>query len=118
LQNLAAQFHFPPALYSQKMCRAAGTGFLRCGYFCMREGLVFDHIFPMNDPVSAKLMRLKADCLLRAGVIDPAERNLVYARSAAVPGFVEIQVPDAVPPELLPAIAREPLAPDAAAGRL
>jgi hypothetical protein len=86
----------------------------------MREGLFFDHIFPMNDPASAKLMRLKADCLLRAGVIGAADRDLVYARSAAVPGFGDIRLPDAEPavPELLPTIAREPFAPEVGAGPL
>ncbi len=34
-------------------------------------------------------MRLKADCLLQAGVIDAEERSEVYARSGAVLGFAE-----------------------------
>ena len=86
----------------------------------MREGLFFDHIFPMNDPASAKLMRLKADCLLRAGVIDAADRDLVYSRSAAVPGFGEVRLveADAAVSELLSALPPEPFAADAAASRL
>lgn len=84
----------------------------------MREGLVFDDIFPIHGPASAKLMQLKADCLLHAGVIDAVERELVYSRSAAVPGFVEVLEAEAAPPGLLPVIPRQPLAPEAAAGRL
>jgi len=55
----------------------------------MRSGLSFDHIFPIRNDASARLMRLKADCLLQAGVIDAEERSEVYARSGAVLGFAE-----------------------------
>lgn len=84
----------------------------------MRAGLLFDHIFPIDGPASAKLMRMKADCLLRAGVIDVVERDLVYRRSAALPGFAEVLEPEAAPSEFLTVIAREPLAPEATASRL
>lgn len=50
----------------------------------MRSGCSFDQIFPIRDVASANLMRLKADCLLDAGVIDFREHREVYARSAAL----------------------------------
>jgi hypothetical protein len=56
----------------------------------MRSGLLFDHIFPVRNDASARLMRLKADCLLDAGVIDAEDWLIVYARTAAVLGFREL----------------------------
>ncbi len=53
----------------------------------MRSELFFDHIFPIRNDASARLMRLKADCLLEAGVIDAEDWLSVYARTAAVLGF-------------------------------
>jgi len=50
----------------------------------MRSGLSFDTLFPIRNDASARLMRLKADCLLEAGVIDAEDRLKVYARSGAV----------------------------------
>ncbi len=55
----------------------------------MRSELFFDHIFPIRNAASARLMRLKADCLLEAGVIDAEDWLSVYARTAAVLGFRE-----------------------------
>jgi hypothetical protein len=57
----------------------------------MRSGLSFDSIFPVRNEASARLMRLKADCLLEAGVIEPDEWQSVYARTAAVLGFHELE---------------------------
>jgi hypothetical protein len=84
----------------------------------MREGLVFEQIFPIGGPASAKLMRLKADCLLRAGVIDAAERDVVYACSAGVLGFAAgwAAEPETVAPGLMPDLPREPFAAEAAHG--
>jgi hypothetical protein len=50
----------------------------------MRSGLSFDTIFPVRSDASARLMRLKADCLFEAGVIDAEERSAVYARTRSV----------------------------------
>jgi hypothetical protein len=52
----------------------------------MRKGLSFDQIFPIRDPASALLMRMKADCLLQASAIEPEDRSLVYAMAAAMLG--------------------------------
>jgi hypothetical protein len=50
----------------------------------MRGDLAFDHIFPIHDAASASLARIKADCLMDAGVIDSDERRRVYGRAALV----------------------------------
>ena len=50
----------------------------------MRRGLRFDHIFPIRDAASAGLARVKADCLLVAGVIGPEEHKVVYGHSAVM----------------------------------
>jgi hypothetical protein len=50
----------------------------------MRGDLSLDHLFPIRDAASASLARVKADCLLDAGVIDHDERRLVYGRTASV----------------------------------
>lgn len=50
----------------------------------MRGDLSLDHIFPIHDAASASLARVKADCLLEAGVIDADRRQMVYARTAEV----------------------------------
>jgi hypothetical protein len=50
----------------------------------MRGDLPFDHIFPIRDAASASLARVKADCLLDAGVINARQRRLVYGRTASV----------------------------------
>ena len=55
----------------------------------MRSGLSLSSFFAVRDDASAQLMRLKADCLLQAGVIDAEERLTVYARARAVLGFTE-----------------------------
>jgi hypothetical protein len=83
----------------------------------MREGLVFHHIFPIDGPASAKLMQLKADCLLRAGVIDAGERDLVYARGMVVSDAWRPE-PDGVAPDLLSAIVRKQAAPEPVASPL
>lgn len=49
----------------------------------MRSGLSLDQIFPIRNDASARLMRLKADCLFQAGIIDAEERLVVYARTGA-----------------------------------
>lgn len=43
--------------------------------------LDLNRLFPMQDPPSARLMKLKAFCLYRAGVLSEAERAAV-ARKA------------------------------------
>jgi hypothetical protein len=53
----------------------------------MRSGLLFDHIFPIRSEASARLMRLKAECLLEAGIIEVEDWLTVYGRTAAVLGF-------------------------------
>ena len=50
----------------------------------MRGSLDLDLVFPARDAASAELMRLKADCLYAAGIIDAPERRRVHARCAAV----------------------------------
>jgi hypothetical protein len=50
----------------------------------MRGDLPFDHIFPIRDAASASLARVKADCLMDAGVIDTDVRHRVYGRTAEV----------------------------------
>ena len=50
----------------------------------MRPGLSLDQIFPIRDAASARLGRVKADCLLDAGVIDWEDHRQVYARAAAL----------------------------------
>ena len=52
----------------------------------MRGDLSFDYIFPIRDAASASLARVKADCLMGAGVIDTDDRRRVYGRSAEVLG--------------------------------
>ena len=81
----------------------------------MRVGASFDQIFPMRDAASAQLMRLKADCLFRAGTINATERCEVYLRSVAL---LELSA-QALPAEasLVPAwmqteTAREPKLPE------
>ena len=41
-------------------------------------------IFPMDDAASARLMIVKAECLLSAGVISEAAKQAVLARAKAV----------------------------------
>jgi hypothetical protein len=43
-----------------------------------------DRIFPMQDEPSARLMKLKAFCLSRAGVLSAEEEAEVRARAAAL----------------------------------
>jgi len=73
----------------------------------MRSGLSFDHIFPIRGDASARLMRLKADCLLEAVVIDAEDRLKVYARTGAaiaMPQLVGLRVARIAPyePRILP----------------
>jgi len=73
----------------------AGTGPFAGRFFGMRSGLSFDHIFPIRSDASARLMRLKADCLLAAGVIDTEDRLQVYAQTGmavAMPELVGLRV--------------------------
>jgi hypothetical protein len=49
----------------------------------MRHDLNIDLVFPMKDHVSAWLMRLKAEALYEAGIID-TEVSTVLERAAAV----------------------------------
>jgi hypothetical protein len=55
----------------------------------MRAGLSFNQIFPIRNNASALLMRLKADCLFHAGIIDAEDRLAVYARTSSALGFSE-----------------------------
>ncbi len=57
----------------------------------MRSGLSFDQIFPIRNDASARLMRLKADCLFSAGIIDAEDRLAVYARTSAKLGLSELR---------------------------
>jgi hypothetical protein len=50
----------------------------------MRHDLNIDLVFPMKDHVSAWLMRLKAEALYEAGIIDTEEMSAVLERAAAV----------------------------------
>lgn len=43
--------------------------------------LDLDLIFPIRDPMSAKLMAVKAVCLWNAGVIDYRQRKIVEQRA-------------------------------------
>jgi hypothetical protein len=43
-----------------------------------------DRIFPMNDPASAWLMRVKARCLCEAGVVSPTLRAEIDRRALRV----------------------------------
>jgi hypothetical protein len=49
----------------------------------MRHDLNIDLVFPIKDHVSAWLMRLKAEALYEAGIID-TEVSTVLERAAAV----------------------------------
>ncbi len=73
----------------------------------MRSGLFFDHIFPVRNEASARLMRLKADCLLEAAVIDAEDWLSVYARTAAVLGFHELDSAAVFPARAEPTPAAE-----------
>ena len=61
-------------------CRPIGAG----GEDVMQLDL--NRIFPMQDPPSARLMRLKAFCLYRAGVLSEGERAAVARKAKA---FIE-----------------------------
>ena len=52
----------------------------------MRFGLCLDLelIVPINDEASARLMILKAECLLQAGVIDVPEVCTIFRRASEV----------------------------------
>jgi hypothetical protein len=41
-------------------------------------------IFPMPDAPSARLMKLKAACLFRAGVITPSQRTAVVHQAGSI----------------------------------
>jgi DNA-binding transcriptional ArsR family regulator len=50
----------------------------------LRHDLNIDLVFPIKDHVSAWLMRLKAEALYEAGIIDTEEMSTVLERAAAV----------------------------------
>jgi hypothetical protein len=50
----------------------------------MRHDLNIDLVFPIKDDVSAWLMRLKAEALYEAGIVDADEISAVLERAAAV----------------------------------
>ena len=50
----------------------------------MRRGLNFDTLFPISDPASARLMLVKARCLLAAEVISETEALEVARRANAI----------------------------------
>jgi hypothetical protein len=52
----------------------------------MRSGLNFDTVFPIKDPASARLMLLKARCLLAAEVISEPDALEVVRRASAIQG--------------------------------
>ena len=47
----------------------------------MQRAWDIDLIFPIKDAVSAALMRIKADCLHTAGVINEAGKQYVQSRA-------------------------------------
>lgn len=49
-----------------------------------QRSLDLDLVFPMKDGPSARLMRLKAELLYRAGIIDHDARAVVFAKADAV----------------------------------
>lgn len=58
--------------------------------------LDFNRLFPMKDVSSARLMKLKAFCLFRAGVLSEKEMNEIRAKADAVmqnPNFSSTQHP-------------------------
>jgi|GEM_PF-6066458 len=48
----------------------------------MGDRLDLDQIFPIHGPEAAKLMTLKARCLLRAGLLTSSEMLIIAARAA------------------------------------
>ena len=50
----------------------------------MGKHLELDVLFPIKDTASARLMLLKANCLLEAKVIGPAENALIFRRANAM----------------------------------
>jgi hypothetical protein len=50
----------------------------------MKDALDLELIFPIRDKPSALFMELKADCLLKAGIIDERERRWVHSRIRAI----------------------------------
>ena len=44
----------------------------------------FNRLFPMKDVSSARLMKLKAFCLFRAGVLSEKEMNEIRAKANAL----------------------------------
>ena len=48
----------------------------------MHRPLTMELIFPIRDEPSARLMRVKAQCLYRAGVISEREEQAVLGRAA------------------------------------
>jgi hypothetical protein len=47
----------------------------------MGDRLDLDQIFPIHGPEAAKLMTLKARCLLRAGLLTSSEMLIIAARA-------------------------------------
>jgi hypothetical protein len=58
--------------------------FFDFGDGAMQRGL--QRLFPIHDVPSAGLMKLKAECLLRAGVIDRSEKQVVDIIADAILG--------------------------------
>jgi hypothetical protein len=52
----------------------------------MRDGLQINHIFPIKDAASARLMLAKAECMYHAGLIDAQEMQEVASLAAATLG--------------------------------
>jgi hypothetical protein len=58
--------------------------------------LDLNRLFPMNDVSSARLMKLKAFCLFRAGVLSEQEMNEIREKADGFiqnPGFPSVQHP-------------------------
>ena len=49
-----------------------------------KRSMDLDLAFPMKEGASARLMRLEAELLYRAGIIDRDARTLVFAKADAV----------------------------------
>lgn len=50
----------------------------------MRTGLDLNSLFPIKDAASARLMLIKARCLLEARLIDQADAAAVFSRANAM----------------------------------
>lgn len=64
-----------------RVLRAEGNRFALCAQQSVMN-IDLDQIFPIVDPPSAGLMKIKAQCLLAAGIITAAQKNAVDRRAS------------------------------------